>query len=580
MYIPFPEYPRPLLQRENWLNLNGLWHYAFTDTADTPAAWEGEILVPYSPESKASGVEKQLKPDGWLHYQRSFPAPAGAGGRVLLHFGAVDYACAVEVNGRLVGGHRGGYLPFTLDITDAVKAEDNILTVHVQDPSDTGHQARGKQKLQPGGMYYTAQSGIWQTVWAERVPETYVAGLKITPLFDQKRIRVRVDMSDPSVCSHAAVNVVLRREGEVIAEEWTDETGNAELLVMDKYFRPWSPEDPFLYELSVTTSSETVTSYAALRKFSKEKDKKGLWRFYLNNKPFLPNGLLDQGYWPDGLYTPSSDEAMVLDIQTMKDLGFNMLRKHIKIEPQRWYYHCDRLGMVVWQDMVNGGGKYADWFVTYAINVAPALIRSWPDSTRRLLARTDEAGRAEYTAELEAMVRLLYSHPCIGCWVPFNEGWGQFDARKATALVRKLDDTRLIDEASGWFDQGGGDLYSIHNYFYKLKVKPKADRIVALTEYGGIAWPMPGHTTTDKTYGYGTAQSRQELTRRYEKLMLDEVKPWMEKGLSALVYTQISDIQDEVNGIFTYDRTQIKPEPDAVKACNQALYDAFEKAVM
>ena len=443
----------------------------------------------------------------------------------------------------------------------------------------SGHQARGKQKLKRGGMYYTAQSGIWQTVFMERVPEAYIAGIHVTPDFDGKTAHIRVSMHAGSA---KGVRLTILAGGNPVADCTTDDSGHA-TADLSAAFRAWSPDDPFLYDITAEHPlGDRANSYFAMRVFSREKDRHGIWRFTLNGKPILLNGLLDQGYWPEGLYTPPSEEAMIRDIRTMKDMGFNLLRKHIKIEPQRWYYHCDRLGMIVWQDMVNGGGKYADWFVTYAINVAPAIIRRFPDGplSRRLLARTDAAERSNYFAELEAMILLLGDHPCIGGWVPFNEGWGQFDAKRATALIRRLDaQKRPVDEASGWFDQGGGDMYSVHNYFYPLRVKAKKDRVYALTEFGGIAYPVPGHGTDEKVYGYGTAKSQEELTARYRKLMLETVLPQLGKGLSALVYTQVSDVEDEVNGLLTYDREVEKIAVADVRAVNDALYEAFQRCI-
>ncbi len=575
--LPFDQYPRPLLERREWLNLNGTWQYAITASSDTPSAYDGDILVPFSPEAPMSGVNRQLQPGEVLHYFRTFTAPAGEDGHVLLHFGAVDYACEVYVNGRFAGRHAGGYLPFTFDVTNLLLPGENTLALAVSDPSDTGHQARGKQKLERGGMYYTAQSGIWQTVWMERVPESYISAIRVTPDFAAKTAHIRVEMGAGSA---KGVRLTVLAQGKAVAVCETDAQGEAVADLSASFF-PWSPDAPFLYDvIAEHPQDDRIKSYFAMRVFSRERDTKGLWRFTLNGKPILLNGLLDQGYWPEGLYTAPSEEAMIRDIKTMKDMGFNLLRKHIKIEPQRWYYHCDRLGMIVWQDMVNGGGKYADWFVTYAINIAPALIRRFPDwpLSRKLLARTDAAERETYFAELEAMVRLLGDHPCIGGWVPFNEGWGQFDAKKATALIRRLDaQNRPIDEASGWFDQGGGDMYSVHNYFYPLRVKAKRDRVYALTEFGGIAWPCPGHCSDEKVYGYGTAKSQQELTERYKKLMLETVKPQLKSGLSALVYTQVSDVEDEVNGLLTYDREVTKIAIEDVKKINDALYEEFER---
>ena len=577
--LPFDQYPRPLLERSEWLNLNGTWQYAFTKTAEMPGMYDGEILVPYSPEAPLSGVSRQLKPGEFLHYFRTFTAPEGKGGHVLLHFGAVDYACEVYVNRRFAGRHAGGYLPFTLNVTHLTQEGENTLSLVVSDPSDTGHQARGKQKLERGGMYYTAQSGIWQTVWMERVPENYISAVRVTPDFAGKTASIRVEMGAGSAKD---VRVRILANGKTAAECTTDAQGSA-IIDLSSAFFPWSPEEPFLYDvIAEHPQGDCAKSYFAMRSFSREKDKRGLWRFTLNGKPVFLNGLLDQGYWPEGLYTPPSEEAMIRDIQTMKDMGFNLLRKHIKIEPQRWYYLCDKLGMIVWQDMVNGGGKYAAWFVTYLINVAPAIIRHFPDGkfSRKILARTDAAERDVYYKELEAMIRLLGDHPCLGGWVPFNEGWGQFDAKKATALIRSLDaQNRPIDEASGWFDQGGGDMYSVHNYFYPLHVKAKKDRMYALTEFGGIAYPYPGHCSQEKVYGYGTAKSQQELTQRFETLMLKTIRPQLKKGLASLVYTQVSDVEDEVNGLLTYDREIEKIAVEDVKKINDALYKEFEACV-
>ena len=584
---PLAEYPRPAMRRDSCEILNGPWQYAITQTAEHPAAWQGSILVPYSPEAPASGVGRTLQPGQWLHYHRLFAPPAGEGGRVLLHFGAVDYACAVQVNGHLAGGHRGGYWPFTLDITDLLNGTGrNSLWVAVQDPTGHGTQARGKQTLKPGGMFYPAQSGIWQTVWLERVPDNYIQTLTVTPDYDARTVTVRVHTAKPG----GAVNLwaMVRAGGVTIAEDWgsdeADQDGEVTLNIPEEHFFPWSPDTPFLYDLTVGTNQgeeaefDTVHSYFALRKWSCAPDAHGVLRFCLNDKPILLNGLLDQGYWPEGLYTPPSDAAVERELSEVKALGFNLLRKHAKIEPQRWYYHCDRLGLIVWQDIVNGGSAYNLWFVTYLANVLQPLLRRFPDgkAAYSLLSRAKLAGREEYAHELADTVQALRCHPCIACWVPFNEGWGQFDAGKAVQALRTLDGTRLVDEASGWFDQGGGDVHSLHNYFYPLRIRPQK-RTVALSEYGGIAWPMPGHEPPRKTYGYGTAKDRQELTARYKKLQLKTVLPQLEKGLSALVYTQLTDVEDEVNGLFTYDRAAVKPDANAVRSVNAALAAEFAR---
>ena len=584
---PLAEYPRPALRRDSCEILNGPWQYAITQTAEYPAAWQGSILVPYSPEAPASGVGRTLQPGQWLHYHRLFAPPAGEGGRVLLHFGAVDYACAVQVNGHLAGGHRGGYWPFTLDITDLLNGTGrNSLWVAVQDPTGHGTQARGKQTLKPGGMFYPAQSGIWQTVWLERVPDNYIQTLTVTPDYDARTVTVRVHTAKPGGAGN--LWAMVRAGGVTIAEDWgsdeADQDGEVTLNIPEEHFFPWSPDTPFLYDLTVGTTQgeeagfDTVHSYFALRKWSCAPDAHGVLRFCLNDKPILLNGLLDQGYWPEGLYTPPSDAAVERELSEVKALGFNLLRKHAKIEPQRWYYHCDRLGLIVWQDIVNGGSAYNLWFVTYLTNVLQPLLRRFPDgkAAYSLLSRAKPAGREEYAHELADTVQALRCHPCIACWVPFNEGWGQFDAGKAVQALRTLDGTRLVDEASGWFDQGGGDVHSLHNYFYPLRIRPQK-RTVALSEYGGIAWPMPGHEPPHKTYGYGTAKDRQELTARYKKLQLKTVLPQLEKGLSALVYTQLTDVEDEVNGLFTYDRAAVKPDANAVRSVNAALAAEFAR---
>ena len=578
--VPFPEYPRPMLHREGWYNLNGWWDCAFTADAELPPAeaMQTKILVPYSPECEASGVGRTLQPGESLHYHRTFACPVvPAGGRLLLHFGAVDYTCTVRVNDHVVGSHRGGYWPFSLDITEALRPGMNDLWVTVQDPTGNGVQARGKQTLTPGGMFYPAQSGIWQTVWLEPLQPVYITDLRLMPDYDSRTVTVQLKTNTP-----AAAAVEIFADGVPVAKTELDAgTEKITLAIPEAAFHPWSPESPFLYTVTATLAvGDRVESYFALRSWQAARDGRGVLRFFLNGKPILLNGLLDQGYWPQGLYTPPSDAAVVRELEQVKALGFNLLRKHAKIEPQRWYYHCDRLGLVVWQDMVSGGTPSKLWFVTYLTNVFQPLLRKFPDGAPfyRLLSRPDAASRDLYREELNATVDALACHPCIGCWVPFNEGWGQFDAAKATARLRVLDPGRLIDEASGWFDQGGGDVDSRHNYFYPLRVRP-GRRTVALTEYGGIAFPVEGHLTADKTYGYGTARDSADMAARYEKLQCETVLPQLTRGLSALVYTQLTDVEEEVNGLFTYDRAVLKLPADRVRAINDRLYAAFDVCV-
>ena len=572
-----PEYPRPAMVRDSYLNLNGLWDYAFTKSEEIPDRYEGKILVPFSPEAALSGVGRQLQPDEVLHYQRWFQIPGGLrqDRRWLLHFGAVDQSCHVYVNGQKAGSHTGGYLPFTLDITRLLAEGDNLLQVVVRDLSDTSYHAKGKQSLERGGMWYTAQSGIWQTVWMEETAQRYIRDLRIVPEYDQSRIEVTVVSSTGD---QTAVSAEIVFQGNLVAkaEFISDQPYHIDL----KRFESWTPETPDLYDMAIRMGEDEVTTYFAMRKVSVQADARGILRFYLNNRPYFHNGLLDQGYYPDGLYTAPSDEALQYDIRKMKELGFNMLRKHIKIEPQRWYYHCDRIGMLVWQDMVCGGERYHSKFVTVMPNVAPWTGRVIRDHHYRLFARMSREGREEYNRELEETIHLLQRHPSIAAWVPFNEGWGQFDANKATAAIRALDPTRLIDEASGWFDQGGGDMYSIHNYFRKLKVKPHPPRVIALTECGGYSLRIPEHSFCEEVYGYRKYGSVKELTEGIAGLWRKELIPNLSRGLSASIYTQVTDIEDELNGLLTWDREIVKVDQDAVRTINRELQEAFGKSVM
>lgn len=537
------EYPRPLLQRESYVNLNGRWEYAFTDEMAEPEYYDGQILVPFSPESALSGVKRQLMPGQYLWYRRQVQVEKAEGERILLHFGAVDQACKVWLNGVLVCRHVGGYLPFEADITKAAVEGENILTVAVQDYSDTSWHARGKQKLKRGGMFYTAQSGIWQTVWMEYVPREYIQEMKITPEYDQNVVCIQVQ-------ANVRTAVKISIAGEEPVEAFTLE----EVRIPLKHRHPWTPETPYLYEFTVEMGEDLVKSYFALRKFTVGKDNHGITRLCLNGKPYYQKGVLDQGYWPDGLYTAPDDEAMIFDIQEMKNMGFNMIRKHIKIEPQRWYYHCDRLGMIVWQDMVNGGAPYKHWFVTYAATFLSRCRIRVPDGLSWLLSRRDRRGRREFMLEMEETIHRLSAHPCICTWVLFNEGWGQFDAKDMTALARKLDPDRLIDQASGWFDQGGGDIVSIHNYFFKLRIHREENRAAVLSEFGGFCMRVEEHSACRMVYGYRMFHSVKILNKAYRRLMESVVMPKVKDGLSGSVYTQLSDVEDEVNGVYTYDR--------------------------
>ena len=565
---PLPEYPRPQLRRNSYLNLNGIWEYAITKTAEKPAAMQGEIVVPFSPETPLSGVGHILQPDEYLWYRRSVTLPEGffRGGRLLLHFGAVDQCCTVWVNGQEAGSHTGGYLPFALDVTELIEGDAFTLELRVTDPTDTGSLSRGKQRLKNTGIWYTPQSGIWQTVWMECVPENYLRSLRITPKPEENAVHIRLEADDPAMAA-----VTICRDGGIIAEGQTDENGESTLTIPAEELRLWSPEEPFLYDAAITLAGgDKVESYFGMRAFGIGKDEKGLPRLLLNGKPYFQNGLLDQGYWSDGYYTAPSDEALIHDIAEMKRLGFNMLRKHIKVEPLRWYYHCDRLGMLVWQDMMNGGESYSPLSIYVFSNLGLRV----KDDRYRYFSRSDEAGRTHYYEELGQMIDLLYNTVSLALWVPFNEGWGQFDALKAAEFIRKRDDTRPIDHASGWYDQGGGDIKSIHWYFrpYHHKQPPKEQRPICLTEYGGYNCAVPGHCWGEGAeFGYKKIADPAEFNRVFQKLMEEQIIPAKERGLAAAVYTQVSDVEGERNGLLTYDRKVCKANEAIFRAVNAKL---------
>ncbi len=572
--LPLNDYPRPQMVRDNWQNLNGRWHYAIIKKGEALSGYDGEIIVPFSPECILSGVEKTVTPSDELHYFRTFECKKTKD-RVLLHFGAVDYACVVYINGKEVGRHEGGYTPFTFDVTDFLKEKNNSIEVTVTDPTDTGAQARGKQSSKRGGIWYTPQSGIWQTVWLEQVAENYVESFRVTPDIDTEC----VDLSFAFSRKKEQVTVAIKKEGAVLIEKKTS-SGKITIPVDDPIL--WSPENPFLYDLEIKTASgDSFTSYFGMRKFGLGKDKKGVSRLFLNNKPYFHNGLLDQGYWSDGMYTAPSDDALVFDILTMKKMGFNMLRKHIKIEPLRWYYHCDRLGMLVWQDMVSGGGIYSSKIMMTlpAINLVlckKVVNLNDGEKNYKAFAREDEKGREEYYRDSEAMINLLYNVVSLSVWVPFNEGWGQFDANKAAHFYRKLDPTRLIDHASGFHDQKGMDMNSFHIYFTPFRF-PKAfkgdDRPVVLSEYGGYSLRIKGHMyNTRKFFGYRKYYDSEKYARALERLFKNKVIPSIKKrGLSATVYTEVSDVEDECNGLMTYDRRVIKIDIDRMRRINNEV---------
>ena len=546
---PLPEYPRPQLRRESFLNLNGVWQYAVSTLNSEPEEYDGDIVVPFPLESELSGVGRVLQPGEYLWYRREFTLPEDFNvGRVLLHFGAVDQCARVWVNGMDACTHTGGYLPFSADITDLLFEGENTLVVRVTDDTDRSYHTRGKQKLKPGGIWYSPVSGIWQTVWCESVPENYISSLFITPHLEDGSVELLV-------MGEGAVRAVI--DGDA----YDFEAGTSALLKL-REVRAWSPEEPYLYKLELAMGDDRVESYFAMRSVGIGEDRNGVKRLLLNGKPYFQNGLLDQGWWPDGLYTAPSDEALAFDIAAAKTMGFNMLRKHVKVEPLRWYYHCDRLGMLVWQDMPNGGGAYSALTVS-----APLLTGSHGrDDKYSKFARREEKGRDEFREELLDMVSHLYNAPSIVTWVIFNEGWGQFDSDKCAEAVLELDSSRILDRTSGWHDQGSGELRSIHLYFDDYKHKPdKLGRCVVLSEFGGYTLPIDGHAWPGKPFGYKKFDSQEKFRRALTLLYDGQIRPACMSGLAAAIYTQLTDVENELNGLITYDRRVIKLSPADIK---------------
>ena len=555
-----PDYPRPQFYRRDWQNLNGQWDYAIRPRADRqPEKWDGKILVPFPVESTLSGVRKRVGDANRLWYHRTFKVPTAKNLRIVLHFGAVDWHTIVWVNGKQVGEHKGGYDPFSFDITDALQpAGDNELVVSVWDPSEKSFQPRGKQVSNPHGIFYTPVTGIWQTVWLERVPLSYIKAVKMTPDVDKETINLEVTCSAPKKeKAMLTLNVSLegRSDSFTYAPVVAEGKVKVSIPLIKEILALWSPDSPKLYDLQLHYtdggSKDSVRSYFAMRKIEVKKDTDGFNRLFLNNKPLFQFGPLDQGWWPDGLYTAPTDIALQYDLEVTKTLGFNMIRKHVKVEPARWYYHCDRLGLLVWQDMPSGDRSIGER--------DPDIKRS-PESAEN------------YRREWKAIMDACHNSPCIVAWVPFNEGWGQFDTNKVLAWTKEHDPSRLVDGPSGWADRGTGDMRDAHIYPGPGMPKTELKRAAVLGEFGGLGLPLEGHLWQKKdNWGYRTYRTREELQTNHERL-ISQLRPLIGRGLSAAVYTQTTDVEGEVNGLMTYDREVIKLDAERIAKLHRKLY--------
>ncbi|MBR0295409.1 MAG: glycoside hydrolase family 2 [Bacilli bacterium] len=565
MNKPLNEYPRPQFRRESYHSLNGWWDFEISKKSDIPTSFNNKILVPYSIETPCANLKDEdgnslephiLLPDEFLFYHLSLDIPLDfeIKDKTIIHFTAVDQICNVFLNGELVLHHVGGFLPFDVDISSYLQDRKVDIVLRVIDLSDTSYHSRGKQKLKRGGIWYTPQSGIYLPVWMESVSDGYIKEIKMTPDIDEGVLYILV-LSDYKESTITFGDKDIKIENN---KEYKLKIDNPIL---------WSPENPYLYPIIISNPNDRVESYFAMRKFSTIKDENGHMRLALNNKPYFMKGVLDQGYYQDSSLTPRNDEDYINDIKTMKELGYNTLRKHIKIESLRWYYHCDKIGMIVWQDFINGGEDYS--FKTIAF---PLIFnKHHSDTNYKKFSRMNEKGRKEAIQEFKDIVHYLYNVPSIGLWTIFNEGWGQFDSKKIYQLMKEIDSTRIYDHASGWHDQGISETKSLHVYFKKVKMpkdKEIKGRSVILSECGGYHLKVEGHTFSDKTFGYKKLKDSVALENEYIKFMNRDILPNIPKGLSAFIYTELSDVEDEHNGWLTYDRKVLKVDKKKIKAVN------------
>ena len=562
---PLSEYPRPQLKRDNYMSLNGYWSFEKAKIGEDVSVFTNKILVPFSPESLNSGIPNfYLANDEKSVYQREFEYVKNDKTPVTyLHFGAVDQKCEVFINGKYVGCHRGGYTPFAFEIQNELADGTNTIRVECIDTTEASSGARGKQSSKPGKIWYTPQSGIWQSVWLESVAKHHIKDLTVKTYPDKNEVHIFSD------CEGKQKITVYDNDTEIICAEFDNKQ-----IILSYDFELWSPESPKLYDFIIETEGgDKIESYFGVRSFGIGEDEYGKKRLLLNGKPYFMSGVLDQGYYSDGLLTPPSNKAMYDDLKLLKDMGFNMVRKHIKIEPMLWYYYCDTLGLIVWQDFVNGGGEYK----FSHIGVMPFLGFKHKDSDYKYFSREDKDGREEYYEAMNETVHALKNVTSIGVWVPFNEGWGQFDSYEVTEYLKLLDDTRVIDSVSGWHDQGKEKtpILSLHTYYTPLRV-PKDPRPVVLSEFGGYSMKIPDHVYSEKEFGYKIFKSEVSLCDGLSRLFLNKLKPLIKKGLSASVYTQLSDVEEEINGLITYDREVVKIPKEFMKSLNEELYKEAE----